>query len=36
MMAKADVSDPASVSVMFNAVEAAYGGVDVLVNNAAA
>ena len=34
MVAKADVSAPAAVSGMFDAVEAAYGGVDVLVNNA--
>ncbi len=29
-----DVSDPAAVKRMFDAAEAAYGGVDVLVNNA--
>ncbi len=29
-----DVSDPAAVASMFNATEASYGGVDVLVNNA--
>lgn len=32
--AQADVSDPAAVRRMFDAAEAAYGGVDVLVNNA--
>jgi 3-oxoacyl-[acyl-carrier protein] reductase len=32
--ARADVSDPAAVARMFEAAEAAYGGVDVLVNNA--
>jgi 3-oxoacyl-[acyl-carrier protein] reductase len=32
--AQADVSDPAAVSRMFEAVQAAFGGVDVLVNNA--
>lgn len=32
--AKADVSDPAAVRQMFDATEAAFGGVDVLVNNA--
>jgi 3-oxoacyl-[acyl-carrier protein] reductase len=32
--AKADVSDPASVRRLFDAAEAAFGGVDVLVNNA--
>jgi 3-oxoacyl-[acyl-carrier protein] reductase len=31
---QADVSDPASVKRMFDAVEASCGGVDVLVNNA--
>lgn len=31
---KADVSDPAAVRKMFDAAEAAFGGVDVLVNNA--
>ncbi len=31
---RADVSDSASVKAMFAAVEARYGGVDVLVNNA--
>lgn len=31
---QADVSDPAAVARMFDAAEAAYGGVDVLVNNA--
>src|SRR5262249_29000496 len=32
--ARADVSDPAAVARMFDAAEAAFGGVDVLVNNA--
>ena len=32
--ARADVSDPAAMVKMFDAVEAAFGGVDVLVNNA--
>jgi 3-oxoacyl-[acyl-carrier protein] reductase len=32
--AQADVSDPAAVSRMFEAAQAAFGGVDVLVNNA--
>ncbi len=32
--AKADVSDPQAVRRMFDSAEAAYGGVDVLVNNA--
>ncbi|QCG93400.1 SDR family oxidoreductase [Azospirillum sp. TSA2s] len=31
---QADVSDPAAMKRMFDAAEAAYGGVDVLVNNA--
>jgi len=31
---QADVSDPAAVARLFDAVEAAFGGVDVLVNNA--
>ncbi len=31
---RADVSDPAAVERMFDAAEAAFGGVDVLVNNA--
>jgi len=31
---QADVSDPAAVSPMFEAAQAAFGGVDVLVNNA--
>ena len=31
---KADVSDPKAVREMFDAAEAAFGGVDVLVNNA--
>src|SRR5438445_12052438 len=31
---KADVSDPAAVRQMFDAAESAYGGIDVLVNNA--
>ncbi|KRB61936.1 3-ketoacyl-ACP reductase [Rhizobium sp. Root708] len=34
LTAQADVSDPAAVRRMFNAAEAAFGGVDVLVNNA--
>lgn len=32
--AQADVSDPAAVARMFDAAEAAYGGVNVLINNA--
>jgi 3-oxoacyl-[acyl-carrier protein] reductase len=32
--AKADISDPSAVRRMFEAAEAAFGGVDVLVNNA--
>ena len=31
---QADVSDPAAVKQMFDSAEAAYGGIDVLVNNA--
>ena len=31
---KADVSDPKAVRSMFDSAEAAFGGVDVLVNNA--
>jgi 3-oxoacyl-[acyl-carrier protein] reductase len=31
---KADISDPKAVRQMFEAAEAAFGGVDVLVNNA--
>ena len=34
LTAKADVSDPTAVRGMFDAAEAAFGGVDVLVNNA--
>ena len=34
LTAKADVSDPNVVRGMFDAAEAAFGGVDVLVNNA--
>jgi len=34
MAVKADVSDPSSVSNLFDAAEAAFGGVDVVVNNA--
>jgi 3-oxoacyl-[acyl-carrier protein] reductase len=32
--AQADVSDPASVARMFDAAEAAFGGIDVVVNSA--
>jgi 3-oxoacyl-[acyl-carrier protein] reductase len=32
--ARADVSDPAAVARMFDAAEAAFGGIDVVVNNA--
>src|ERR1700722_988760 len=32
--AQADVSDPAAMAKMFDSAEAAYGGVDVIVNNA--
>jgi 3-oxoacyl-[acyl-carrier protein] reductase len=32
--AQADVSDPAAVKRMFDAAEAAHGGIDVVVNNA--
>jgi 3-oxoacyl-[acyl-carrier protein] reductase len=32
--AQADVSDPAAVARMFDAAQAAFGGVDVLINNA--
>src|SRR5467141_5377466 len=31
---KADVSDPKAVRAMFDSAEAAFGGIDVLVNNA--
>lgn len=34
IVAQADVSDPRAVARMFDAAEAAFGGVDVLVNNA--
>src|SRR5260370_12006782 len=34
MAVKADISDPTAVRQMFDAAEAAYGGIDVLVNNA--
>jgi 3-oxoacyl-[acyl-carrier protein] reductase len=34
LTARADVSDPGAVRGMFDAAEAAFGGVDVLVNNA--
>jgi len=34
LAAQADVSDPAAVRRMFDAAETAFGGVDVLVNNA--
>ena len=33
-VAQADVSDPKAVAHMFDAAEAAFGGVDVLINNA--
>lgn len=34
LTAKADVTDPNAVRLMFDTAEAAFGGVDVLVNNA--
>src|SRR5258708_21882062 len=34
LTAKADVSDPQAVHGMFDAAQAAFGGLDVLVNNA--
>lgn len=34
LTAKADVSDPAAVRRMFDTAEVAFGGIDVLVNNA--
>ena len=34
LTAKADVSDPQAVRGMFDAAEAAFGGIDLLVNNA--
>src|SRR3984885_9226776 len=34
LTAKADVSDPDAVRGMFDAAEAAFGGLDVLINNA--
>ncbi|AMN39022.1 short-chain dehydrogenase/reductase [Rhodoplanes sp. Z2-YC6860] len=34
LAAKADVSDPAAMRRLFDSAEAAFGGVDVLVNNA--
>jgi 3-oxoacyl-[acyl-carrier protein] reductase len=34
LAAKADVSDPKAVRGLFDAAEAAFGGIDVLVNNA--
>ncbi|AND70521.1 short-chain dehydrogenase/reductase [Dyella thiooxydans] len=34
LTAQADVADPAAVRRMFDAAEAAFGGIDVLVNNA--
>lgn len=34
LSARADVADPEAVSRMFDAAEAAFGGVDVLINNA--
>lgn len=33
-IAQADISDPAAVRAMFDAAETAFGGIDVLVNNA--
>src|ERR1700679_858589 len=32
--AQADIADPAAVARLFDAAEAAFGGVDVVVNNA--
>src|SRR4051794_5599221 len=34
LTAQADISDPRAVSRMWDAAEAAFGGIDVLVNNA--
>lgn len=34
LTAKADVADPEAVKRMFDATEAAFGGIDVLINNA--
>jgi NAD(P)-dependent dehydrogenase (short-subunit alcohol dehydrogenase family) len=34
LTARADVSDPGAVRALFDAAEAAFGGVDVLVNSA--
>ena len=34
LTAKADISDPNAVRAMFDATEKAFGGIDVLVNNA--
>jgi 3-oxoacyl-[acyl-carrier protein] reductase len=34
LAAQADVAEPAAVAAMFDAAEAAYGGIDVLINNA--
>jgi 3-oxoacyl-[acyl-carrier protein] reductase len=34
LIAKADVSDPNAVRAMFDTMEATFGGVDVLINNA--
>jgi 3-oxoacyl-[acyl-carrier protein] reductase len=34
LAAQADVSDPAAVRRLFDAIETAFGGVDVLINNA--
>lgn len=34
MLFQADVSDPAAVARMFDATESAFGGIDVVVNNA--
>src|SRR4051812_24388526 len=31
---KADVADPSAVAALFDAAEAAFGGVDILINNA--
>lgn len=34
MAIKADVSDPDSIAIMFENIEAAWGGIDILINNA--